>query len=103
VIVGDFDVVSIAFLPDKANSPLIVDANAVLSPSIAAQSFQVISWRRSQIAEPNRSIQLPQFSKCHSLKVLKSFDGLPAMETFRLGRSKRLDHPLIVYRFALNV
>jgi hypothetical protein len=35
VIVSDFDVVSIAFLPDKANSPLIVDANAVLAPSVA--------------------------------------------------------------------
>jgi hypothetical protein len=43
VVVHDFDRVNVAVSPLKANSPLIVDANAVLPPAVALQAFQPVS------------------------------------------------------------
>ena len=37
VVIDDFHVVGVGFLPPEANPPLIVDADAVLSPSIARE------------------------------------------------------------------
>jgi hypothetical protein len=43
--------------PAEANSPLIVDANAVLAGSIAPQRFQAIASQRSQVIEAGRGVQ----------------------------------------------
>jgi hypothetical protein len=42
MIIDDLDFVGITTLPNEANSPLLVDANTVLTLSVAAQSFQVV-------------------------------------------------------------
>jgi hypothetical protein len=42
MIVYDFDVVGVVVKPLKANTPLIVDTDAVLSPSIATEFFKPV-------------------------------------------------------------
>jgi hypothetical protein len=39
MVIGDLDVVSVAILPNKADSPLIVYSDAVLTRSIALQEL----------------------------------------------------------------
>jgi len=43
VIVNDFDVVSLSFSPNKADSELVVDSYAVLALAIALERLQVIA------------------------------------------------------------
>ena len=43
MIVDYFDLRRIAILPDEANSILVVDSNAVLSETVALQSFQIVT------------------------------------------------------------
>ena len=51
MIVGDLDIPGCAISPYKAEPPLIVDANAVLALTIAAQSLQTITGRHPQIVQ----------------------------------------------------
>jgi hypothetical protein len=96
VIIHDFHVVGIAITPNKADVPLVVDADAVPPFSIASQSFQAIPWRRPQITELGGNIQLPQLTLGHALEGPKAFDSLPGMKLFGLRRPERLDHGLSV-------
>jgi hypothetical protein len=103
VIIHDFYVVGIAAAPNKADAPLLVDADAVLALSIALQRFQVITWRRPQIPQFDGDIQLPQLSLGHPFESPKAFDSLPVVKLFGLPRPERLNHLLSVLRFTLNV
>jgi hypothetical protein len=57
VVVDDFDLVRMTFSPDKANSPLIVDADRVLALAFTAGRFKTISRRHAEIVEPLRIVQ----------------------------------------------
>jgi hypothetical protein len=50
MIVDDINIVCIALAPYKAEPPLVVDPDAVLSLSIAVQGFQTISRRSYQVS-----------------------------------------------------
>ena len=56
MIVGDLDVVGVALSPAKAHSPLIVDADAVLSVPLARELLQLIAWWNPQILERFRFV-----------------------------------------------
>lgn len=51
VVIHDLDLVGIPLLPEKADSPTIVDADAVLSFPVARKRVQAIPGRRPQIVE----------------------------------------------------
>jgi hypothetical protein len=84
VIIYNFDIVGIAIAPDKADAPLVVDADTVLPFAIASQRFQVIARRRPQIAKFGGDIQLPQLSLGQPFASPKAFDSLPAVKLFGL-------------------
>lgn len=44
VIVHNFHFVRVAPMPAETNAPLVVDANAVLALSPAAQSLKSVAW-----------------------------------------------------------
>lgn len=48
MVVGDYNVACVAIVPAKTDTPLIVDADAVLMFSVATEGFQMITWRNSQ-------------------------------------------------------
>jgi hypothetical protein len=51
MVVDDLDVMGISVLPAEADTPLIIDADAVLSGSVATQRFQPVVRRDAQILE----------------------------------------------------
>ena len=55
--------------PHKANSPLIVDTNAVLPLSISLQRFKMIAWRYTQVIKNQGPVQLLQLSKRRSFNI----------------------------------
>src|SRR5437899_2348957 len=56
VIVDNLDLLRVAVLPPKADAPLVVDANAVLTLSVTAQCFEPIARRDAQV--PNRACSM---------------------------------------------
>jgi len=65
--------------PDKAHTPLIVDANAVLTSAIPFQGLQPIAWRGTQKLQRLRGRQLRQLALGHSLDRPEAA-RLPALE-----------------------
>jgi hypothetical protein len=63
VIIDDLDAVRIAFGPSKADTPLVVDPNAVLSRSIAVEFLKTIPRRHAKVIEPHRGIHLGQLAQ----------------------------------------
>jgi hypothetical protein len=57
MIVNNLDLVGVAGLPAKTNTPLIVDPNTVLALSISAEFFQTISRRDTQVVERFRGVE----------------------------------------------
>ena len=49
VIVDNLDRACVAIIPDKANAPLVIYANAPLAPTFALQSFEAIRRGYAQI------------------------------------------------------
>jgi hypothetical protein len=50
MIINNLNVKCIGPSPAKADPPLIVNADAVLSLSFSLEGLQVVSWRGSQVA-----------------------------------------------------
>ena len=51
VVVDNFNLHGAAVGPNEADSPLVVDADAVLAGAIAAERFEAMRGRHSEIAE----------------------------------------------------
>jgi|TARA_R110002020_G_scaffold169661_3_gene358961 hypothetical protein len=49
MVVNNFDILRTSVFPNKANTPLIVDPDAVLACAIAPQEFEPIAGRHLQI------------------------------------------------------
>ena len=103
MVVDDLDVVGVAFRPPEADAPLIVDANAVLSLSIATERFQAVAWRRAQEIKGVSGVDQEQLSLGLSPNC-EPLAGTPAREE-RLGRTvaEALDHCVILECETFNV
>lgn len=61
--------------PTEADSPLIVDTNAVLPGTPTLQCFKTISRRHSQIIKSGGNFELPQFTPRHRSNTHKASDA----------------------------
>jgi len=66
VIVHDFDILS-TIVPPEANTPLIVDPDAVLPGTVAMQRLQTIAWRHAQIGQSRHRIEMQQLPSRRTL------------------------------------
>lgn len=57
MIVNDFDIVGIAFMPTETQPPLIIDPNGVLPFTVALEQFESISGQSTQIIERARRLE----------------------------------------------
>ena len=69
MIVHDFNVVRVAFAPVKTDSPLVVDANAVLSLSSAFQGFEPVARRHGHLPQFRSCVQQQQFPSGAALNI----------------------------------
>jgi hypothetical protein len=49
MIIGNLNIIAVAFSPPKTYSPLVVDANAVLTGAYSGKFFETISRGNSQV------------------------------------------------------
>jgi hypothetical protein len=64
MVVDNFDLLGSFIRPSEYDPPLIVYADRMPSPKVAAQSFQAISGRRSKITQDRRVVELHQLAAC---------------------------------------
>jgi hypothetical protein len=57
VVVDDFDVPRTLRRPDKAHTPLVVDADAVLAKAVTFERFQPIARWRGKVAKIQDGVQ----------------------------------------------
>ena len=69
MIVDDLDAGALSVSPDKADTPLIVDPNAVLTGSLTSQHFQTIGRRYAQIVQALGGIQHSQLATGNCLNL----------------------------------
>lgn len=87
VIVDDFDVKRRlrAVVPREADTPLVIDADAVLSFPITAQGLEAISRRIAKIEESSCSKKSQESCFCRSLgHALEATDTPPVREVLSI-------------------
>jgi len=66
----------LAALPYEANSPLVIDPNAVLTSSISLERLQAVARRNAEILQLSGGVKVEQFTPSHAFDGLKSRHGL---------------------------
>jgi hypothetical protein len=97
VVVHYFDLVSAVVVPNKTDSPLVIDANAVLSFSIALQGFQVIAGWHSQADQFSDGMQLQQLTPSHALDIVEPGHRLASKQSLSVRTNERMDHEAILF------
>jgi hypothetical protein len=94
MIVCDFDFISVIILPDKTDSVLIVNTDAVLALAIAFELLQAIPRRDSKILERPRGVKHQQLSERRPAKIgRRDSPALPGFpELLRLPVCEAPDH-----------
>ncbi len=93
MIIGNFDLVDTIVLPDKTDTPLFVDADAVLPLPLAAQQLKTVCRRDTKIIQCFRIVKHNQLSFRNILYVPRQLFGKMAGEYFfRFFTGKRFDH-----------
>jgi hypothetical protein len=92
VVIDNFDVIHIAIGPDKAYSPLVVDAYAVLAFAVGFQCFQVVAGRLSQILKNLGAMQVKQFASRWPFNCTKPWRQNIVKQRFSVFAFEGFDH-----------
>jgi trehalose-6-phosphatase len=92
VVIDELDITRTVVGPDKTQSPLCVDANAVLPTPVAAKRFEPISGRATQELQRLCSIQHLQLALSQGLKRTELSRTSSRKQRERVAASKGLDH-----------
>ena len=93
MVIDDLDFVGVSVAPDKADTPLVVDADAVRSRPMAFESFEPVARWHPQVLQSFRLIESDQFAQGNALDFSRQFprrDFQPNL--LSLLRAKRLNH-----------
>ena len=93
MVVNNSYFVGIARFPSKADAPLLIDSDAMLSGSISRKSFETIGWGDTEVVEISRLTEHRELVKCALLNVAGKFSRPPLIPNFfRFRIGKALDH-----------
>lgn len=67
MIVRDFHIKGVTFPPIEADTPPVVDADAVLPSPITSQSLQPVAGRNSKVLKPHGGVKHQQLSPGNAL------------------------------------
>ena len=103
MIVNDFHIVRLTLIPLKADSPLIVDANTVLTAPCAMQGFEAVSGGNAEVVQPACDLQLAELSPGDGFDVDEATDADAIGERLGIGALERNDHAPIITPYVINV
>jgi hypothetical protein len=94
VVIGDLYIERAAFLEPEAHTPLVVDADTVLTLAVTLQGFQPIAGRDAQEGEIYRGVELLELAHGDRLNVDESSDPLTFEQGFGFVAGEGQDHEL---------
>jgi hypothetical protein len=77
MVINDFNVEGMSFTPSKADTPLSIDANAVLACTFATEGLEMVAGRNSQgfhLSDGFQHIKFPQGNAFDTVE-LSAFAG----------------------------
>lgn len=93
VVIHNLDIISMPVFPREAYPPLFVDADAVLAPAIALQSFKPVARRHTQRIQGTCCIDLQQLAPRDTLQVMgQTPREVPVEEPLGILVPAALDH-----------
>ena len=90
MVVHDLDIRRAFRRPNKARPELVVDPDRVLPLAIARQRLKTIAWKRPQVAEFARSVEVAQFPARHLDQIGRKPFGLSPLKTASVVLSRKL-------------
>ena len=75
MVIDYFHTVCMVSAPDKTDSPLVVDSDAVLSLPVSSQGFQAVRGRNPEIIKAMGVIYDPEFAPCSLLNIMGQSAG----------------------------
>ena len=69
MVINDFHIFRTYIRPTKADTPLIVDTNTVLTGTITLECFKVIAGRHPQIIKSTSDLDLSKLTPCNFSNV----------------------------------
>jgi hypothetical protein len=91
VVVHDLNILRTFRRPHEAHAELVVNANTVLTGTVALQRFQPIARRHAQVVKFPGPVQHRQLAHGHRLDVYKPLDTIAAEQRLRIGALERPD------------
>jgi hypothetical protein len=76
-IINYFHIISMSILPQKANAPLVIDADAPLALSVSGQFLEPVCRRYTEKYESSGTMELSQFAKCCPLQIGRELGRKP--------------------------
>lgn len=91
VVIDNFNFISIAFVPDKADAPLAIDPDGMLSLPVSLERFQMVRRRHAKVIETYCGVKLgkPTLSPLHKIgwKTFHPLSRTQRPNPFVFGRS----------------
>ena len=95
MVIGDFDIKSIAVLPAEADSPLIVDGDGVLTETIPLEGVQAVARRHFEVVDGSGQIDIFQSAHGSGKKIRRQTFRVPGrVEELGLLVGERFDHEI---------
>jgi len=92
MVITNFDIDRAMFIPSENDSPLVVDADRVVTHQISFQGFKAVSGRNRKILKHPSPVHLDQFAQCHPGDCTESSTGFTLKELLGIIVSERLNH-----------
>lgn len=93
MVVNDLDRIGSVLCPHETDSPLVVDAYAVLPFAIIFQRFEPVGWRYLQVSQRLRLVQHEEFAQGDLLDVARQLARhFAAPDLFRFLGCESDDH-----------
>ena len=92
MIIDDLHLVSVTLSPLETDAPLIVNSDAVLTPTVTMKFLQTIAGRDAQVLQRLRVVQHYELAPRGVLDALKAWTALAVEERFRVFAPERLYH-----------
>lgn len=82
MVVGDLDAVGVAVSPNKTDTPLLIDADAVLSRPVVFEGLEAVAGRYAQRVKAYRCAENKQLTEGDALQLGGELTRMPTTENF---------------------
>jgi hypothetical protein len=87
VVVGHLDLERVAIDEPKADAPLIIDGNGVLTLAIVSKCMKPVAGRHPQVVETRSQVHVLEFPRCALGDVRRNRLDLPVAYKLRVSSS----------------